>query len=36
MDGQERIVGLLKVNYFPHQMAITLTENGFLERNQKS
>jgi hypothetical protein len=23
---------VLKVNYFPHQMAITLTEKGFLEK----
>ncbi len=27
---------LMKVNYFPHQMAITLAENGSLVKNQKS
>jgi len=27
---------VMKVNYFPHQMAITLAENGSLVKNQKS
>jgi hypothetical protein len=26
----------LKVNYFPHQMAIKLTENGSLEKTRKA
>src|SRR5713101_338249 len=27
---------MLKVNYFPHQMAITLTENGSLVKTRKA
>jgi len=27
---------VLKVNYFPHQMAIKLTEKGFLEKTRKA
>jgi hypothetical protein len=35
--GHVRGLGrMLKVNYFPHQMAIKLAEKGFLEKDQKS
>jgi hypothetical protein len=35
-ETENLIEGVLKVNSFPHQMAITLAEKGLSDKNQKS